>query len=173
MTTSPDPVSSAPARASASRVRPRRPLHWVAFGFGVGLARFAPGTWGTLVGVLLYLPLAQLGLPLYLVAVAGAALLGILICGRTAQDLGVSDPSGIVWDEIVGYWITMVAVPIGWTWLVAGFLLFRFFDIVKPWPISWLNTHVKGGVGIMVDDVAAGLVACAVLHGVPVTWLAF
>ena len=85
--------------------------------------------------------------------------IGIYLCERTAKDLGVHDHGGIVWDEFVGYWITMVAAPPQWWWLVAGFVLFRFFDILKPFPISWLDKHVHGGLGIMLDDAVAGTFA--------------
>ena len=87
------------------------------------------------------------------------ALVGIKICNATAKSLGVHDHGAIVWDEFVGFWITMIAAPAGWQWILAGFVLFRFFDIVKPWPINWLDKHVDGGLGIMLDDILAGLMA--------------
>ena len=92
------------------------------------------------------------------------ALLGIWICGAASRQLGVHDHGGIVWDEFVGYWITMWAVPVDWVWILAGFLVFRVFDIVKPWPIRALDRKVKGGFGIMVDDIVAGVMACITLH---------
>jgi phosphatidylglycerophosphatase A len=85
-------------------------------------------------------------------------------CARAERDLGVHDHPGIVWDEIVGMLVTLFLAPAGWVWLLIGFGLFRLFDIWKPYPISWLNDHVKGGWGIMLDDLAAGMVAAACLQ---------
>ena len=142
----------------------RNPLHLLSLGFGSGLAPFAPGTFGTLVAIPLYLLLAQLSLPLYLLAIVIALGAGIYLCQYTSDALGVHDHSGIVWDEFVGYWITMIAVPLAWQWILAGFVLFRFFDIVKPWPVKIADLKMKGGFGIMLDDVLAGLYALACLH---------
>lgn len=147
--------------------RPRlsHPLHLLAFGFGAGLAPRAPGTFGTLVGVLLYLPLAGLPLGIYLALTLGVILAGIGICGWSARALAVHDHPGIVWDEIAGFLLTMLGAPSGMAWVMAGFVLFRLFDILKPWPIGWLDRHVGGGLGIMLDDVLAGLAAWACLQG--------
>ena len=93
-----------------------------------------------------------------------STLLGIWLCHRTAADLGVHDHGGIVWDEFVGVWITLWLAPTGWFWLVAGFLLFRLFDIWKPWPIGWVDRKVSGGLGIMLDGILAGGMALAVLY---------
>ncbi|MES2606993.1 MAG: phosphatidylglycerophosphatase A [Pseudomonadota bacterium] len=134
----------------------RNPFQLLAFGFGSGLAPKAPGTAGTLAAVPLYLLLVQLPLVWYLLVLIAAFAIGIYICGYTADALKVPDHGGIVWDEFVGFWITMVAAPEGWQWVVVGFLLFRLFDITKPFPISWLDRHIKGGLGIMVDDAVAG-----------------
>ncbi len=90
--------------------------------------------------------------------------MGIWICGKTAEDMGVHDDSSIVWDEVAGMLITMLAVPLSWQTLLMGFVLFRFFDILKPWPISYLDKHVHGGFGIMIDDVLAGLFALFIIH---------
>ncbi len=137
------------------------PVHFLAFGFGSGLAPFAPGTFGTLAAVPLYLLLAPLSLPLYLVVVGLAFVAGIWICGKAGDALGVHDHGGIVWDEFVGLWITMIAAPAGWVWIALGFLLFRLFDIWKPWPIRWADQQLGGGLGVMLDDVIAGLYALA------------
>lgn len=137
----------------------RVPVHLLAFGFGAGLAPKAPGTWGTLVGVLLYLPLSGLDLFGYTTVVLLAALAGVAICDGSSRRLGVHDHPGIVWDEIVGYWLTMLAAPPGWPPIVVGFALFRLFDIWKPWPIGWLDRRVGGGLGIMIDDLVAGVFA--------------
>ena len=98
--------------------------------------------------------------------------LGIWICGYSAKALGVHDHPAIVWDEIVGYLITMTALPAGLLWPIVGFLLFRLLDIWKPWPISWCDRHIQGGFGIMIDDVLAGAVACGILHGALFFWAA-
>ena len=135
----------------------RNPIHFLAFGFGSGAAPIAPGTFGTLVAIPLYLLMAPLSLWVYLTIVAVMVLVGIWLCDVTSRNLGVHDHSGIVWDEIVGYLITMAAAPQGVAWMVAGFLLFRFFDILKPWPICRIDKQVEGGWGIMLDDILAGI----------------
>ncbi|MEE9327538.1 MAG: phosphatidylglycerophosphatase A [Cocleimonas sp.] len=135
------------------------PVHFLAFGFGSGLAPFAPGTFGTLAAIPLYLLMTSWSLTLYLVIVAIVSIVGIWICGKSSEMLGVHDHSGIVWDEFAGYFVTMIAAPAGWIWIVVGFLLFRLFDIWKPWPISVLDKQVHGGFGIMVDDILAGIFA--------------
>jgi phosphatidylglycerophosphatase A len=140
--------------------------HCLAFGFGSGLARYAPGTFGTLASIPLYLALAQLPAWLYAVTVVAAFALGVWICDFVSHDLRVHDHGGIVFDEFVGYWITMFLLPAGWPWILAGFAAFRLFDIWKPWPISWLDRHVQGGFGIMFDDVVAGVFACLALHAI-------
>jgi phosphatidylglycerophosphatase A len=147
----------------------RRWRHLLAFGLGSGLSRYAPGTFGTLVAIPLYLLLALLPGWLYAACVVAAFAFGVWLCGSVARDLGVHDHGGIVWDEFVGYWITMFLLPVRWEWVLAGFLLFRLLDVWKPWPIRWADRHVHGGLGIMLDDVMAGVVACAVLHAVRVS----
>jgi phosphatidylglycerophosphatase A len=131
----------------------------LAFGFGSGLSRYAPGTLGTIAAIPLWWLLTQLSQPLYLGLVLVAAIVGVSICGRAAEQLGVHDHGGIVWDEFVGLWVAMAFLPVSPVSLVLGFSLFRFFDIVKPWPISWLDKNISGGLGIMIDDIAAGLAA--------------
>ena len=142
----------------------KNPIHFLSLGFGSGLAPFAPGTFGTLVALPLYFLLQKLPLPFYLAVIVAGFVIGIWLCEQTTQALGVHDHSGIVWDEIIGYLITMIAIPLDWRWIVAGFLLFRFFDIIKPWPIRWIDSQVSGGFGIMLDDVIAGIFALLVLH---------
>lgn len=141
------------------------PVHLLAFGFGSGAAPKAPGTFGTLAAVLLYWPLSTLTTEYYLWMLILTSLVGIFLCGKTAKDLNVHDHGGIVWDEFVGFWITMFMAPAGLTWVVIGFVLFRFFDIIKPWPISWIDKKVSGGLGIMLDDIVAGVMAALVLQG--------
>lgn len=140
------------------------PIHFLAYGFGAGLSPKGPGTMGTVVAVPIYVLLMTLGQPAYWVFLAVALVAGVYICGYTAKRIGVEDPKGVVWDEVVGYLVTMLWVPFGWPWILAGFLLFRLFDIWKPWPIRWLDQNVKGGLGIMVDDVAAAIPACVLLN---------
>lgn len=145
-------------------------VHLLAFGLGAGCSPRAPGTLGTLVGVALYLPLAQLPLAVYLGVLLLVVVAGVWICGVAARDLGVHDHPGIVWDEIAGYLLTMVGAPSGWVWIAAGFALFRLFDIWKPWPIGWLDRRVGGGLGIMLDDLVAGLFAAACLQLLALYW---
>ena len=140
------------------------PVHLLAFGFGSGLAPKAPGTFGTLAAIPFYLLLAMLPLWAYGLLVVIAAIAGVWICGESSRRLGVHDHGGIVWDEFVGLWITLLAAPPGWLWLVLGFGLFRLFDIWKPWPIRIADRQVSGGFGIMLDDILAGVFALAVLQ---------
>lgn len=142
----------------------KNPVHLLAFGFGSGCAPIAPGTFGTLMAVFLYLPLSLLPLLPYLLVLALVILSGIWLCGRTSRDLGVHDHGGIVWDEFAGYFVTMIAAPPGWLWIAVGFLLFRLFDIWKPWPIRVLDKRVAGGWGIMADDLLAGVYAWVLLQ---------
>lgn len=142
----------------------KNPIHLLALGFGTGYAPKMPGTIGTLVGILFYLPMIYLSWPIYTGVTIVLFLLGIWLCEVTAGHLGVHDHGGIVWDEIVGFLITMTAVPSDWRFVVLGFVLFRLFDIWKPWPISWLDSKVTGGLGIMMDDVLAGIYALIVLQ---------
>ncbi|SBS29988.1 Phosphatidylglycerophosphatase A [Marinomonas aquimarina] len=143
----------------------RNPIHFLAFGCGSGTVDKAPGTFGTLAAIPLYLLIQDLSVSNYFLLLIVTALVGILICGKTSHDLGVHDHSGIVWDEFVGYWITMWMAPEGWTYIILGFILFRFFDIWKPWPISLADKHVHGGFGIMFDDILAGIFAFFALQG--------
>ena len=139
------------------------PVHLLAAGFGTGLARHAPGTWGTVAGVVLYLCLAPLPLAAYLTATGALIAAGVWICARAADDLGEHDHPSIVFDEMIGYLVTMAGAPRGWGWVAAGFVLFRVLDIFKPWPIAVLDRRVRGGLGIMLDDLAAGAVALVVM----------
>jgi len=144
----------------------KHPAHFLAFGFGSGCAPKAPGTAGTAVAVLLYLPLQYLSLTAYLIMLVVSFLVGIWLCGQASKTLGVHDHGGIVWDEFVGYWITMIAAPSGWMWMLLGFMLFRLFDIWKPQPIRYVDKYVQGGFGIMIDDVLAGIYALAIMQGI-------
>ncbi|GAB4349396.1 MAG: phosphatidylglycerophosphatase A [Gammaproteobacteria bacterium] len=141
----------------------RNPVHFLACGFGSGAAPVAPGTFGTLAAVPLYLLLQPLPVWVYLAIVTLMFFVGVQLCEQTAADFGVHDHGGIVWDEIVGFLMTMIVAPDGWLWVIVGFLLFRFFDIVKPWPIRRLDREVQGGLGIMVDDALAGIYGAVVI----------
>ncbi|MBC3764548.1 phosphatidylglycerophosphatase A [Neptunicella marina] len=140
-----------------SRISLKNPWHFLALGFGSGLAPVAPGTFGTLAAIPFVLVFALLPDTWFAALAVFFALAGFYICGRTARDMRVHDHSSIVWDEVVGYMIGMIAVPLSFNTIVTAFVLFRFFDIVKPWPISYLDKHIHGGVGIMADDILAGV----------------
>lgn len=151
------------SRLSAAQIV-KDPILLLAFGFGSGLSKKMPGTFGTLAAIPLYLLLIQSPYWIYLIATLISIVAGIFICDKAAQKLQVHDYGGIVWDEIAGFLITMCWIPFSWQSLLAGFVLFRFFDIVKPWPISWLDRHIEGGLGIMLDDVLAGVLAALLLN---------
>lgn len=147
------------------------PVHLLAFGLGSGLMPKGPGTAGTLVGIPLFLAMMGLSLPLFAAITVLLAIFGCWLCGESARRLGVHDYGGIVFDEIVGYLIAAAPLlPVLalnrhglWPGLLAAFVLFRIFDIWKPWPIGWLDARLHGGVGIMVDDLVAGLFAALIL----------
>ncbi len=148
----------------------RRPIHLLAFGFGTGTSAVAPGTVGTLLGIPLYLLMQSWSLPVYLGACAVLFGLGVIICHITARDLKVHDHAGIVFDEIVGYLVTMTGAPTGWWWVGLGFLLFRLFDIWKPWPIRQADRQLGGGFGIMFDDLLAAGYAGSILWIIGRAW---
>jgi len=151
----------------AEKLSPRllgHPLDFLALGCGSGLVPKGPGTAGTVVAIPVYLLLQPLPLSLYIALLAALFLIGIPVCAHTARRMGVHDHPAIVWDEIVGYLVSMTFAPSGWLWVAAGFVLFRLFDIAKPWPIRLLDRNVGGGFGIMVDDLLAGIAAAAVLQ---------
>lgn len=144
----------------------KNPVHFFALGFGSGCSPKAPGTMGTLVGVIIYLVLQTFTPNVWfycgvVLVMFGA---GIWICGYTAKQFGSHDHGSIVWDEIVGYLVTMIMVPNQWLWIAAGFVLFRLFDILKPWPISWADKAVRNGFGIMLDDLLAAIYSLLILQ---------
>ena len=141
----------------------RSPTLLLAFGFGSGLAPKAPGTFGTIAAIPLWLLLIQLSAPLYWILLTVATIAGVYICSVATTKLKVHDHPGIVWDEFVGFWIAMSMVTPQLGSIICGFLLFRFFDIVKPWPIGWLDKKVNGGLGIMIDDIVAGVYTAVLL----------
>ena len=135
----------------------------MAFGLGAGLVPKIPGTVGTLLAVPLWWLLSGKGAFSYLVITVCIFLLGIWICNRAMDKLGQRDHPEIVFDEIVGYLLALVTVPVSAGWLLLSFVLFRFFDIVKPWPINWLDQRVHGGFGVMLDDLAAGVYTAGII----------
>lgn len=147
------------------------PVVFVALGLGSGLSPKAPGTAGTLATVPLVYFLQQQTLLVYIVVTLFVLATGSWVCGYAAKKLQVHDHSAIVYDEVAGFLITMLMVPAGWQWMLVGFVLFRFFDAVKPWPISWFDKNVHGGFGIMFDDVVAGAVSLGCL--LAIQWLGF
>lgn len=135
------------------------PIQFLAVGFGSGLAPKAPGTFGTLAAIPLFILLSSLSIEAYIAIVVVLSIAGVYICEKAAKAAGVHDHPAIVWDEFIGYFITMILAPVTWQSIVVGFVLFRIFDIFKPWPISYLDKYVHGGFGIMIDDILAGIFA--------------
>ncbi|MBN6064473.1 phosphatidylglycerophosphatase A [Aggregatibacter actinomycetemcomitans] len=148
------------------RVNLRNPIHFFALGFGSGLLRPAPGTWGSLVGVILgSLLLPALGAKTFFILTALCLVIGIWLCERTSHDMGVHDHGSIVWDEIVAVFLVLLAVPqISLLWCAIAFVTFRLFDILKPYPIRYFDEKLTNGFGIMADDIlAAGYSIVAIL----------
>ena len=139
------------------------PVHFLAFGFGTGLAPFAPGTFGSIPGLILFWLTLDFGLYAQVGIAVALALAGIWICGESARRIGVHDHGGIVWDEIVGMYVTLFLAPVSVVGFVLAFVLFRIMDIVKPWPIRDLDHSMQGGLGIMLDDLLAALYAALLL----------
>lgn len=146
----------------AKAVALKSPEGFLAFGFGSGLLTRAPGTMGTLaaVPVAVLVSLAGFSWFWFLVTTFTA---GIWLCNRTTRKLGIEDYGGIVWDEMVGYWLVVAFLPFHWAWWLAAFVLFRIFDILKPWPISLVEERFDGGLGIMLDDILAALYSVVIL----------
>lgn len=143
------------------------PAGWIALGFGSGLAPWAPGTVGSAAALLPWLALRELPWPVYVGALLVAFALGVWACGVAGRRIGIADPGALVWDEFVGQWIALSpALAAPWWTVAIGFVLFRVFDIWKPWPVCWADRNVHGGLGVMLDDVLAGILAAVVL------WLA-
>ncbi|GAB3031307.1 phosphatidylglycerophosphatase A [Oleiagrimonas citrea] len=140
------------------------PAGWLALFFGAGLAPVAQGTVGSALAILPWWFMRDLAAPAWgLVLIVGFAI-GLWACGESGRRIGVSDHRALVWDEVIGQWIALLpALAAPWWAIVAGFALFRFFDVLKPWPIRWLDARVKGGIGVMLDDVVAGVFAAVIL----------
>lgn len=156
---------SPPLTAAQRRALLSHPAGWVATALGAGLSPKAPGTAGSAIALLPWWFLLR-GLPpdWYVVVLAVGFGLGMWACGVSGRRLGVHDHGALVWDEVIGMWITLFMAPAGWWWMLAGFVLFRLFDIWKPWPVRWADHRVRGGVGVMLDDVIAGVYALIVLQ---------
>ncbi len=135
------------------------PAHFLALGAGSGLAKKAPGTYGTLVGLPLFFLIAPLQIYLQISIIFILFLVGIYCCEKTGQALGVSDHGSIVWDEIVAMMLVLTFTPIQWQWWLVAFALFRLFDIWKPVPIRQCDAKIKGGLGVMMDDILAAMYA--------------
>ena len=142
----------------------RHPAGWIASGFGSGFSPFAPGTVGSAAALLPWLWLRGVPLSYYALAVVIAFAIGVWVSAWVVRRSGVQDPQVVVWDEFVGVWVALIAAPTGWIWMLAGFALFRLFDIWKPWPVSWADEKLHGGLGVMLDDVFAGVYALIVLQ---------
>ncbi len=135
----------------------QKPAHFIAFGFGAGTLPVAPGTFGTLMALPFYFMLKPLPLPLYLGLVLLLTIGAMVLTHRVEKELEVHDHPGMCLDEIIGYLIAMILAPQGFFWVLLGFLLFRLFDIWKPWPIRLVDLQVGGGFGVILDDALAGL----------------
>lgn len=134
-----------------------KPLYFIAFGFGTGIIPFAPGTFGTLFAVFLYSLLPALSFSSHLIITTIITVLSIFICDKVSREIELHDHPGMCLDEFPGFFVSMLFAPTGWIGLVAAFLLFRIFDIIKPWPINWIDKNVHGGFGMVLDDVLAGV----------------
>jgi phosphatidylglycerophosphatase A len=142
----------------------QHPAHLLALGFGSGLARFMPGTFGTLVAFPFFYGMLLLPSALHLPLIALLFLIGIPICGKTSRALGVEDHGGIVWDEIVAMLLVLEYIPLVWEWWLAAFLLFRLYDMWKPFPIRMCDIRMKGGFGVMFDDLLAAIYTLLTLY---------
>jgi phosphatidylglycerophosphatase A len=163
MTTSPPESGHKRDRIPIPAASLRDPVHLLALGFGSGLAPVAPGTFGSLVGLLFGLAVAPFGFWFALAVTIVVTVAGIWICGESARKLGVHDHSAIVWDEVAGMMLTLLAAPATWWGIAIAFGLFRLFDVWKPWPIREIDHGMRGGLGIMLDDVMAALMAAVLL----------
>ena len=145
------------------------PSYFIGFGFGSGLMPIAPGTWGTVAAIPIYLLINDFTWWLYLAIVVFAFIIGVRVSDKISLELGVHDYGGIVWDEVVGFLITMFLIPTTVAWIILGFFLFRLFDIWKPFPIKLIDKKVGGGIGIMLDDVIAAFEAWIILYAI--SWI--
>jgi phosphatidylglycerophosphatase A len=145
-------------------IRVTNPVHLLAVGLGSGLIPKSPGTMGSIASIAVWYLFNALTPVYYWTVIIVAFFFGCWICQKTADAMGLDDPGSIVWDEFVGMWITLFFIPNhAWQWILVAFLAFRFFDILKPWPIRWFDSKVSGGFGIMIDDVIAAIFAGIIL----------
>lgn len=142
------------------------PIHFVACALGFGALPWMPGTWATLAAVPIVVALKQFPEWVYLSITGIMILLGIYVCGVANRDFGTDDHPACAWDEMASFPLVMIGVPFNIYYLIAGVVLFRFLDILKPWPIRWLDRNIHGGLGVMLDDIAAALCSCIILHAV-------
>lgn len=148
------------------KIKLTNPIHLLAVGLGSGLSPVSPGTIGSLAAIPIWFLFNGLAPIYYWGIVVIATIIGCWLCQKTADDMGTHDHGSIVWDEFIGMWITLFFIPqVTLLWVVIAFAAFRFFDILKPWPIRWFDRHVAGGVGIMVDDVVAAVFSSLVVWG--------
>lgn len=156
---------STPLTSAQRRILMSHPAGWIATALGAGLSPKAPGTAGSLIALFPWWFLLR-GLPIgaYAAVLAAGFLLGVWACEVSDRRLGIHDQGALVWDEVIGMWITLFAAPPQWWWFIIGFALFRLFDIWKPWPVRWADHSVRGGLGVMLDDVVAGIYALIVLQ---------
>ncbi|CDL83301.1 phosphatidylglycerophosphatase A [Xenorhabdus szentirmaii] len=146
------------------RLKMKNPWHLLATGFGSGLSPIMPGTMGSVAAIPFWLLLVQLPVWAIWLAIVLGTVIGCVICQKAADAMNVEDPGCVVWDEFIGMWITLMAIPVlNWQWILVGFVVFRIFDMWKPWPIRWFDRYVKGGIGIMLDDIIAAIFAVAVI----------
>ncbi|MBD2801247.1 phosphatidylglycerophosphatase A [Xenorhabdus sp. M] len=146
------------------RLKMKNPWHLLATGFGSGLSPIMPGTMGSVAAIPFWLLLVQLPVWAIWLAIVLGTVIGCVICQKAADAMNVEDPGCVVWDEFIGMWITLMAIPVlNWQWILVGFVVFRIFDMWKPWPIRWFDRYVKGGIGIMLDDIIAAIFAIAVI----------
>lgn len=158
--------------AAQRRALLTHPAGWIACGFGSGLSPIAPGTVGSAAALLPWLCLRELAWPWYALALVVAFAIGVWASNIAIPRLRIADPGSIVWDEFVGQWIALAPLlwfGYDWRWVLGGFALFRLFDVWKPWPVSWADRNVKGGLGVMLDDALAGLLAALALVAALVT----
>ena len=142
----------------------KNPIHFIACGFGVGAIPFFPGTFGTLLSIPFCILFSRASVPMYLVLSFLMIAISAYTTHMTCKDFGVHDHTATVSDEVAGFLLTMVAIPVNGYTLALGFIFFRFFDIVKPGPIAWVDRHVHGGIGVVLDDCLAAVFAWFVLY---------
>lgn len=151
--------------APKQRIQLANPWHLLATGFGSGMFPWIPGTAGSLTAIPFWYVITLLPWQLYFIVVSLSICFGIYCCHQTAKDMGIHDHGCIVWDEFIGMWITLMALPVNnKCWVFMGFLLFRALDIWKPWPINWVDRKFQNGIGIIMDDIVAGIVTASILH---------